>query len=216
MKKQSIILLLAAFVLLFSSCGGQHEKTSDKKEITVYASVNGEQIMSDEIEYFSSRSRGQIINEYAEKYGVTDFSDFWDKEFEGRTPAQSLEEAALKQAVEAKIRLVLMRENGIYDDISFAGLKRKAEQYNKEHENMQGNVGLKTVDLSSFYTYYVSTGEMELKNLLAESTLKPSSDELAAAAENNPDLTENGQISAVVDEKYEKYINDLIKNAVIG
>lgn len=215
MKKKSVVILLFAVIILLSSCGGQNNKPAQEKEITVYATVNGEQIMSDEIEYFKTRSRAQIINEYAEKYGVTDFADFWDKEFDGKTPAESLEESALEQAVEAKIKLVLMRENGVYEDVSFVGLKAKAETYNKEHENLKGNVGLKTVDLSSFYTYYVSTGEMELKNILAESTLKPTADELAAAAEKNPDFTENGQISAVVDEKYEKMIADLIDNAEI-
>lgn len=215
MKKKSVVILLFAVIILLSSCGGQNNKPAQEKEITVYATVNGEQIMSDEIEYFKTRSRAQIINEYAEKYGVTDFADFWDKEFDGKTPAESLEESALEQAVEAKIKLMLMRENGVYEDVSFVGLKAKAETYNKEHENLKGNVGLKTVDLSSFYTYYVSTGEMELKNILAESTLKPTADELAAAAEKNPDLTENGQISAVVDEKYEKMIADLIDNAEI-
>ena len=179
------------------------------------ATVNGEQIMSEEIEYFKTRYRSDIINEYAEKYGVTDFSDFWDKSFDGKTPTQSLEETALRHATEAKIKLVLMRENGIYDDVSYAGLKAKAEKYNAEHENQQGNVGLKTVDISSFYTYYVSTGEMELKNILAEGELKPTDAELAEAAQEHPDLTESGLISVVVDEKYEKMIEDSIKNAVI-
>lgn len=215
MKKQSIIIFLAAMILLLSACGIQNVKPAEKKEITVYATVNGEQIMSDEIDYLKTRCRGQVINEYAEKYSVTDFSDFWDKEFDGKTPAQRLEEVTLNHAVETKIKLVLMRENGIYEDISFAGLKAKAEKYNEVHADMQGNVGLKTVDLNSFYTYYVSTGEMELKNILAESTLKPTDEELDEAAQNNSDLTVNGLISDVVDEKYDKMINELIENAVI-
>lgn len=215
MKKQSIVIFLAAMILLLSACSIRNIKPAEKNEITVYATVNGEQIMSDEIDYLKTRCRGQVINEYAEKYGVTDFSDFWDKEFDGKTPAQRLEEVTLNRAVETKIKLVLMRENGIYEDISFAGLKAKAEKYNEVHENMQGTVGLKTIDLNSFYTYYVSTGEMELKNILAESTLKPTDEELDEAAQNNPDLTVNGLISDVVDEKYDKMINELIENAVI-
>lgn len=210
MKKYLSILLFLSFIILLSSCG--KTQTAEKK-ISVYTTVNGEQIMTDEIDYFRTRYRSQIINDYAEKYGVKDFSEFWDTEFDGKTPRQALEEYALKQAVEAKIKLVLMRENGIYDDISFSALKAKAEKYNKEHENQKGNVGLNTVNMTSFYTYYISNGEMELKNILAESILKPSQAELEAAEKEHPDLTEEGLISMVVTEKYQKMIDEASKNA---
>ncbi len=199
-------------MLILPACGNKEEKPAPK-EITPYATVNGEVIMSDEIDYFKTRCRADIINEYAEKYSVKDFSDFWDKEFDGTTPAQALEKKALSQAVDAKIRLVLMRDNGVYDDISFSALKEKAEKYNKDHENVKGNVGINSIDLSGFYTYYVSTGEMELKNILAEGELKPTEDELALLKEKSPDLTDEGLISVCASEKYDKMIEELIKNA---
>lgn len=203
-----------AFPLLMVSC---NEKPAAVKtaQNTVYATVNGEEIMSEEMEYFKSRSKADIINEYAEKYGVKDFSDFWDKEFDGKTPNEALNEKALSQAVDAKIRLVLMKENGVYDDITFSGLRKKAEEYNKTHENAQGNVGIKTVDLNSFYTYYISTGEMELKNILAESTLKPTQEEFDAQRNKNSELTDEGIISVIVDAKYEKLIDEKIKSAKV-
>ena len=211
MKKLISVILLAA-VFLLVSCG----KTESKKDKpAVCAVVNGEAITAEEKEYFSSRYRAQIINDYSEKYGIKDFSEFWDTEFDGKTPRQALEEYALKQAAEAKIKLVLMRENEIYDDISFSALKAKAEKYNKEHENQKGNVGLNTVNMASFYTYYISNGEMELKNILAESMLKPSQTELEAAEKEHPDLTEEGLISLVVTEKYNKMIDETLKNAVV-
>lgn len=212
MKRIIFIILSAAVFLLLVSCG----KTGSESEApAVTATVNGETITAEETEYFSSRYRGQIINEYSEKYGVTDFSEFWDKEFDGKTPRRALEECALEQAIDAKIKLVLMRENGIYDDISFSALKAKAEKYNREHENQKGNVGLNTVNMASFYTYYISNGEMELKNILAESTLKPSQSELEAAEKEHPDLTEEGLVSIVTAEKYDKMIDEAVKNAVI-
>ena len=212
MKKINFILLLLLPLVLLCACGKAEQPQAEN---TAYAAVNGERIMTEEIEYFKTRYRSRIINEYAEKYGVKDFSGFWDKEFDGKTPGQALEELALNQAAEAKIKLVLMRENGIYDDISFSALKAKAEEYNREHENQKGNVGLNTVDPDSFYTYYVSTGEMELKNILAEGALKPSPGELEEAAKKEPQLTESGLISAVVSEKYDKMIADAVNGADI-
>lgn len=212
MKKFTVLSIITALLFCFCSC------TDTKTEApvsTVYATVNGANIMTDEIDYFKSRSKADIINEYAEKYGVTDFADFWDKEFDGKTPTQALEELALEQAVEAKIKLVMMRENGIYDDVSFSALKSKAESYNAEHQGATKSVGITSIDLDSFYTYYVSTGEMELKNTLAENELKPDDSELDAVRNEHSDLTDEGLISLVVSEKYEKLIEQAIKDAEI-
>lgn len=215
MKKLTAIIILCSLLLL-CSCGNKNSTETDFDVSHLnYATVNGEIVTSEEIEYFKMRSRSDIINEYAEKYGVKEFSDFWDKEFDGKTPSKALEERALDEAVKAKIKLVLMRENGIYDNISFNALLIKAQKFNEENKDAQGKVGIKTVDVSGFYTYYVSTGEMELKNILAEGELKPTEDELAAAKEENPQLTENGLISKIVDEKYEKMISEAIENAKI-
>ena len=155
----AIILLLIALSLL---CACSRNSAAE------YASVNGEIITTAEIEYFKGRCRSEIINEYAEKYGVEDYSDFWDRAFDGMTPAQALEKRALDEAVSAKIKLIMMRENGIYDDISFAAFSKAAEKFNSENENASGVVGIKTIDTDSFYTYYISTGELELKRILAE------------------------------------------------
>lgn len=212
MKRIVTILLSAAVFLLPVGCG----KTGSKSETpAVIALVNGEAITEEETAYFSTRYKGQIINKYSEKYGITDFSEFWDKEFDGKTPRQALDEYALEQAIEAKIKLVFMRENGIYDDISYSALKTMAEEYNREHENQKGNVGLNSINMASFYTYYISNGEMELKNILAESTLKPSQAELEAAGKEHPDLTGEGLISIVAGEKYDKMIEEAVKKAVI-
>lgn len=214
MKKLSLILFAAFFFFCFAACG---ENAPEKPDLNaVFATVNGEAVTVEEIDYFKSRCRADIINDFAEKYGVKDFSDFWERDFDGTTPSAELEKAALSQAAEAKIKLVMMRENGVYDDISFAGLKKKAEQYNAEHKNMQGSVGITSIDMSGFYTYYVSTGEMELKNILAEGELKPTEQELAAAAKENPKFTENGLISVIGSRKYEALIKAKISSAVIS
>ena len=207
MKTAKIISLL--LLLLLCACGQEDPNGSG------YASVNGELITEAEIDYFKSRYRADIINEYAAKYSIRDFSDFWDKDFDGVTPAQALEKRALDEAVSAKIKLVMMRENGIYEDISFRVLLEKAERFNAENANTSGVVGIRTVNMDSFYSYYVSTGEMELKNILAEGELKPSSEELAAAAENAPTASESSLISRIVSEKYDALIAEKISDTKI-
>lgn len=215
MKKITLIISIILALLMLSSCGETATKQTEAQPKAQPFTVNGETVTTEEIEYFKGRSRADIINEYAEKYSVTDFSDFWDKDFDGKTPTQALEERAEEQAIEAKIKLVMMRENEVYEDISYSALKAKAEKYNKEHENLSGTVGITSIDLSTFYTYYISTGEMELKNILAEGELKPDESQIEAVAEENPELSENGIIDLIVSEEYEKIVKDKIKNAEI-
>lgn len=214
MKK--LFVFLSVFCILFSlvSCAKEETAKTDIRD-NVHATVDGAEITAEEINYFKTRLRANIINEYAEKYNISDFSDFWDTEYSGTTPTEDLLNRAVEEAADAKQKFLLMLDNGVYDDISFKGLKERAEKYNAEHKDAEGTVGIKTIDIESFYTYYISTGEMELKNILAEGELKPTEEEIAEAANENPELTENGVISRIVDEKYGKLISEKISGRQI-
>lgn len=204
----SVCLLLLLNVLV--GCGKQASPAQ-----TVVATINGETITDREISYFKTRNRTRIINQFAEQYAVTDFSDFWDKSFDGVTPRQALEQQAFEDACSAKIRLLLMRDKGVYDDISFTALENKAKAYNAAHENQKNTVGVRTIDLTTFYTYYLSTGEMTLKNLLAEQELKPTSAEIQAYIAQNGEMSEASAAAYIVDARYETYIAELLENADI-
>lgn len=212
MKKRTIIFVLISVILLcFVSCSNEENVETDH----VVAYINGEAITSRETDFFKTRDRADIINLYSEKYGITDFSDFWDKDFDGTTPSQALEKAALEDACEAKIRLILMREKGIYDNISFDALEAKALAYNEEHKNQKNTVGINSIDMSQFYTYYISNGDMELKNILGEDELKPTDEEIKAYIDQKNEMSEASAVSALVDKKYEDYIGDLLKKATM-
>lgn len=210
MKKIRIIPLILAMLML-ASCAKQTETASETDK--AYATVNGETITSSEIEYFKKRDRADIINEFSEKYNVADYSDFWEKEFEGITPSQALEERALKDAASAKIGFVLMKEQGIYEEISFEALKSRAEKYNESHKN--GAIGITNIDLESFYTYYYDTGVMELKNRLAKGELRPSQEEIDEYLSEHSGITEDGAVSYIVNDKYEEFFSSLVDNAKI-
>lgn len=209
-RKITVIALILTTLVFFASCQNEQMKPDN-----CVAYINGEEISSREIEYFKTRNRAYIINEYSEKYGITDFSNFWDKDFDGETPAQTLEKRAMNDACSAKIKLCLMRDNGIYEDISFSALELKAQQYNKEHENQKNIVGINSIDMSQFYSYYISTGEMTLKTVLAEGILKPNDEEIKQYIEKHGDMSETSAKSYIVDDKYEEYISGLLENAEI-
>lgn len=232
--KKTVCALLALSVLALSSCaknGG-----SDDPGVTapppadpdgVYATVNGEDITIAEISYFSARERASVITGYMSATGQSWSEECWDAEYEGSTPREILAQKTLDDAVAAKVKLIEMKKNDIYDDITYNGLYQRAVNYNKEHENAAGTVGLKTIDLSTFYTYYVSTGSMALENILGEDLLKPTEEEKTSwLAEHEAGFDEVGRenadsiaLNSVIREKYDAYIADLIASAdvhVIG
>ena len=108
-----------------------------------------------------------------------------------------------------------MREKGIYDNISFDALEAKAIAYNEEHMNQKNTVGINSIDMSQFYTYYISNGDMELQNILGEDELKPTDEEIKAYIDQKNEMSEASAVSALVDKKYEDYIGDLLKKATI-
>lgn len=207
-KNTAVLLLLAALVCLVAC-----QKPDDGNGVVAY--INGEAISSREMDYFRTRDRSDIINQYAEQYGITDFSDFWDKDFDGTTPDQALSQKALDDACDAKIRLCLMRDYGIYEDISFDAREAKAKAYNEAHQDQKNVVGLNSIDMSQFYTYYISTGEMTLKTMLAEDKLQPTEAEIQAYLAGNGGMSEQSAASALVSEKYEAYISELLAEADI-
>lgn len=187
--------------------------------------VNGETVTQEEVDYFKGKLKAEVLNSYMEKYSVEYTEDFWETEFDGLTPQEVLDEMALEESIMAKIQFVLMREEGIYDDISFEALRQKAESFNAENENKEGVVGIKSIQMSQFYTYYLQNGKMELQNIYSEGKLAPTeeeikekTDELMAQVDSSDVSEQNYEDlakSKLKTEKYEEYILQIRENAVI-
>ena len=152
------LLILLTGMLLLVSCA---KKSTD----TVYARVNGTAVSQREYDFFVSRTRAEVMSEYSQKYDISSYTDFWQTEFDGKTPSSVLSERALEKAAKAKVLFIEMKDRGIYDDVTWDYFEALAEKYNEEHKN-QKTVGLKSIDMSKFYIYYLSTGEIELRNRL--------------------------------------------------
>lgn len=216
-KKVICVFLSLVFVLSLASCGEESE------EISAVAVVNGEEITTEEFEYFRKKYKSEVLNDCLEKFGAEYTEGFWQTEFDGVTPEEILYERTLEECAKAKIQFLLMEEEGIYDDATFAGLRAKAEAFNKENENKEGVVGIKSIQMSQFYSYYLQTGVMELQNIYAEGKLKPSEKEIQEKISEmrgtvddslEQDL-ESIAKSRLKTEKYEKYINELYEKAEI-
>lgn len=218
MKKIIIAFILPAFILGICGCNRQSDMAKESKTV---AYVNGEEITSDEFQYFKSKLKAQVMNEYLEKYTESYSPDFWTKSFNGKTPEKALNEQTLEKCVMAKLQLVLMKQKGIYTDITYKGLYDKAVAFNEENSSKQGVVGLKSIKLEQFYTYYLDNGVMELRNILVKKETKPSDNELKKCIQQLKDSKQYAEItdfnsiaaSKLAVEKYNQYIAKLREKA---
>ena len=203
---RTILILISVVLFLLCSC-------AEDEAVTTVAVVNGETVTQEEFDYFIARKRADVINYYISEFDATVDEDFWQTDFNGITPEKDLEDRAISECVKAKIQLVLCRENGIYDDISFVGLHQRAENFNSQDKS--GAIGLKTIEIETFYTYYIETGVMELKNILGEKELSPTEEEINACLENFGTQDENYTAARkmAISKKYDDMIEKLCKEA---
>lgn len=171
MKKThfSYALLLTALILsvicCFSSCSASNDKR-DKSTVDV-GSVNGTGISAAETDYYLPQFRSSVISLFTQKYNTAYDGTFWQTEFDGITPEEYLFDKAFDKAADSKLKLALCKEFGLFDDISFAALKEKAEKFNKNNEGKK-TVGITSIDMNVFYDYYVSNGVLALQNTLVD------------------------------------------------
>ena len=217
LKKALSFIMVCVMLIMLVSC----TKETENKPVAV-VTVNGEIVTQAEIDYFKGKFKAELINDYIEKYKIEFTEDFWQKEFDGKTPEEALYEKALEESIMAKIQFMLMRDEGIYDDISFDGLYKKAEAFNAENAGKEGVVGIKSINMSQFYTYYLQNGVMELKNIYAEGKLEPTQEEIDEKINeiiDQADIDKQDYESIARDqlktEKYDAYIAQLRKEAEI-
>lgn len=214
MNRICITITLFCMLIILCACKQINESIA-------VATINGESITAGELDYFKGKLKAQVLNDYLEEYSMKYTPDFWSREFDGKTPEQALKKQALDKCFLAKLQFVMMRENGIYTDISYQGLYKKAIAFNKTNTYKEGVVGLKTIKMSQFYSYYLDNGAMELRNILAENKLKPTDDEIneravlltASSRDFGGNDLKSVAKSELIEEKYVKYISVLRSSA---
>ncbi len=217
MKKIIIPFLL---ILALCSCSSIYSPAAKLEPLNAY--INGEPVSWDEIDYFETQHRSEVMSKFILEFDAVADDDFWETPINGTTPQQYLDNIVKEEILKAKIQLILCRENNIYEDISIDSFYNSAIKYN-ETFSKNGTVGISTISLDTYYDYYIDNGVMELKNILGETTLAPTNDEIENkmiyVKEKYPDKTNEDQLSIakdiLVEEKYEAYIKKLCDEAEV-
>ena len=154
MKKRFLNLVLLT-IFIYCSCSDINNPAQN-----VVALLNGEQITADEVQARLAENRASIIRYYRMHYNAVFDESFWNKVVSGRTPADMARQMTLQQVLRHKLRLMLARETGLINDISYAGFVRQLAEENERRKSAMADkkVIYGPVEYSEpIYYHYVQT-----------------------------------------------------------
>ena len=221
MKKCFIIFF--TIVIMFCGC------TENSKKVAFV--INDVDVSRDELLFYMQRSSDIIIATAEEKYGLDGTSaDFWNKSMGDTTPLKLLKETAENEIVRSKVIQLAAQKYGINSPLTYEKQQSVWEKDNDERllQEQAGEL-LYGATLRSFYTYIslvLSEVENELKaSLSKDGIIKVTQQEIKEFYLDHPeyftdgnkdyDSNEQNIQTWIFNEKFEKYIDQLIKEAEI-
>ena len=150
--------------------------------------------------------RANVFSYFVQKYGVTDSAKFWTTRFQGEIPIEVLKQKTLDKLKRIKTEQIVMKKNGIANDISYSGfldkLKAENERRKKAVEKKQAIYGPQQYDAIGYYDILHGNRIEELKNKLADKELSSTEEEIKNAYDENKE-TSYKKIDSI---KYEKIV----------
>ncbi|MGG1514404.1 hypothetical protein ABE504_03255 [Paenibacillus oryzisoli] len=146
------------------------------------AEVNGSPVTVKAFRSELERQRASVIDSFRRLYGAEYGSHFWQTSYNGETPEAAVKKKALDEIVKFKVELELAEQHGLVQGTSDEDLQREMDKENGQREAaLKANrpiYGPVQLDESAFRNVYISKLRINLKEMLSESELKASDEEL--------------------------------------
>ncbi len=166
--------------------------------------VNGEPVSKREFLNVMSGLRANVFTYTAQKYGAKDSVDFWTTSFGGEIPLEVLKQRTIEKLTRIKNEQILMEQNGVADDISYAGFIQKLNDENarrrKALRNGEPIYGPQQFDEGSYYDTLHGNRVEELIKRLADGKLKADDNEIRKYYSENKETL----FKRISDVMYEK------------
>lgn len=169
-KKHAIILcvviVIAVAALILPSVWKIH------KENSIVATVNGEPVSVREFSRKLETVRADIYQYFYQKYGVNDNLNFWTNSYGGEVPLEVAKKKTLDYLTRTKIELLLAKQKGIMQDISYSGFLKDLDTENKRRaEAVKTNkviYGPVKYGENEYFGYVISNMLIKLKEKMGE------------------------------------------------
>ena len=95
------------------------------------ARINGLDVDVREYLLVAGQERGGVLADFTARYGAQADEGFWQREWDGETPAQALEKRTLDRLTVVKVQQQMMLEAGVLED---AGYEAFLEDWRRENQ----------------------------------------------------------------------------------
>jgi hypothetical protein len=144
--------------------------------------VNGEPVSIAEFLHVRSGLRAATYSYFSQKYGARDSINFWITSLNGEVPAEILKQNTIDELKRIKSEQILMKINGITDDISYSGFLKDLDTENSRRKmevmKKEPIYGPMQYDEKRFYEYLQSERIGKLKQILSGNVLLISEEEI--------------------------------------
>lgn len=199
---------------------------SGKTGVVCY--ISGEPVYEEEVAIAADRVELTAKQEYAEasgqKLGDIDYSRLAD----GKNGYEYIAEEVEAELIRIKTIQIEARQHGLCDEISYPELEKARAKENEDRANTkeEGGVvyGVVSFDDEEYYRYLIDNLDLQNKRYLIQNdVLTAEEEEVKAAYDRDPSAFDNQEYdsvsmfvkNAVLSEKYEEYMTELEKKAVV-
>ncbi|MGO4548914.1 hypothetical protein AB4Z29_29400 [Paenibacillus sp. 2TAB23] len=186
-KRKSAVVLATAYILgglliLLACVAWFVGRTDARPEQAVVAEIEGEPVTEEEFRWVLGRERSGVIEQFKRDHKVVVDKTFWQREYDGVTPLETVKRRALDSVARMKVLLQLAERQGIIEDASYEGLLLEMERENARRAKALAAglpvYGPSRFDWSDFADFYIGRMTIELKDKLAETVLAMTEDRL--------------------------------------
>jgi hypothetical protein len=182
MKK--IVVLACAICLLFSCTAA--DKTPSSSAGVPVGTVNGEPFYQEDIDIYALELRAAVAADYGRRFNLFAVgAKFWDTEYGGSTPNETLTRLALNDLVRNMVLIQEARRRKIDAPASYRDLETERAAWNTPTTEIV--YGPKELGPAEFNNYRISGITDELKTFLLKKELAPTMAQMKAAYDSLPD-----------------------------
>jgi len=152
----------------------------------IAGTVNREPFFQEDLDVYISELRAAVAAHYWRLYNISNMgADFWDTVYDGSTPREFLNKAAMDELVRNMVLIQQARMRGIDTPASYSDLETERAQWNTPTDEIV--YGPQTLGPAEFYSYRITGITDELKTSLLKNELFPTEQELRAAFDSLDD-----------------------------
>jgi len=134
-------------------------------EKTVFT-IDNYDVSEREFAAFLQSNKALTASYFKRTYNADYDKKFWTASFNGENPLEYAKQKAMDELVKVKLEQIIMKENGIVSDISYAAFLKNYNQENKDRARKTANnqpiYGPKKYGVAEYYSYYQSMNVQKL------------------------------------------------------